>query len=72
MKKDYIITNTIRTLRFFAHEMTQAELAEKVGVSARTIISLEKGGYDPSLSLAFKLAKAFNVPIEEVFTFQWK
>ncbi len=65
------ITNKIRTLRFFAREMTQAELSEKVGVSRRTITSLEKGGYDPSLSLAFRIAKVFDVPIEEVFSCQW-
>ncbi len=64
------ITNKIRTLRFFAHEMTQAELAEKVGVSRRTIVALEKGENGLSLALAFRIAKVFGVPIEEVFSFQ--
>jgi len=48
--------------------MTQEELAIKVGVSRQTIISLEKGKYNPSLQLAFKLARIFQKPIEEIFT----
>lgn len=52
--------------------LTQEELAGKVGVSRQTIISLEKGRYSPSLILAFKLAKVFNLPIEEVFIFEIK
>lgn len=50
--------------------LTQEELASKVGVSRQTIISLEKGRYSPSLILAFKLAKVFNLKIEEVFIFK--
>lgn len=50
--------------------LTQEELASKVGVSRQTIISLEKGRYSPSLILAFKLAKVFNLKIEEVFIFE--
>ncbi len=69
--EEQIITNTIRTLRFFAYEMTQAELAEKVGVSRQTIVSIEKGVI-PSLSLAFRIAKVFDVPLEEVFSCQWQ
>ncbi len=65
------ITNKIRTLRFFAREMTQAELAEKVGVSRRTIVALERGENGLSLALAFRIAKVFDVPIEEVFSCQW-
>ncbi len=72
MDKICRVTNKVRELRFFAGKMTQAELAKQVGVSARTIISLEKGGYDPSLSLAFRIAKVFDVPIEEVFSCQWE
>lgn len=64
------ITNNIRTLRFFAHEMTQQELAEKAGVSRQTIIAVEAGKYAPSLELAFRIANAFGVPITEVFGFQ--
>ena len=60
------ISNNIRTLRFFNNEMTQQELAEKVGVTRQTIIAMEKGKYAPSLNLAFRLAYAFGVPLEEV------
>jgi len=61
------ITNKIRTLRFFANEMTQLELAEKAGASRQTIIAIEAGKYTPSLDLAFRIAKVFGVPIGEVF-----
>ena len=64
------ITNNIRTLRLFAHEMTQLELAEKAGVSRQTIIAVEAGKYAPSLELAFRIADAFGVPITEVFGYQ--
>ena len=63
------ITNIIRTLRFHANEMTQQELAEKVGVTRHTIMSIEKGKYSPTLELAFKISKVFNKPLEEVFTY---
>lgn len=61
------ITNNIRTLRFFANEMTQQALAEKTGVSRQTIIAVEAGKYAPSLELAFRIAEAFGVSITEVF-----
>ena len=61
------ITNKIRTLRFFADEMTQLELAEKAGASRQTIIAIEAGKYTPSLDLAFRIAQAFGVTIGEVF-----
>ena len=67
MGKKLIITNKIRTLRFFANEMTQLELAEKAGASRQTIMALEANKYLPSLELAFKIADAFGVPIGEVF-----
>jgi putative transcriptional regulator len=63
------IQNKIRELRFFAGEMTQEELAQKVEVSRQTIIAIEKGNYSPSLELAFKIAKAFGVTIQEVFSY---
>jgi len=63
------ITNDIRKLRFFADEMTQQQLAEKAGVSRQTIVAVEGGKYNPSLELAFRIAHAFNVPIEEVFQY---
>ena len=64
------IANTIRTLRFQAGEMTQAALAEKVGVTRQTIVAIEQGRYSPSLEVAFRIAAAFGVPLQEVF--QWK
>lgn len=63
------ISNNIRTLRFFNDEMTQQNLAEKVGVTRQTIIAMEKGKYSPSLELAFRLALVFDVPLEEVFSY---
>ncbi|EZH72565.1 putative transcriptional regulator [Aquimarina sp. EL_43] len=68
--KDIKITNTIRTLRFLDKEMTQQELAEKVGVTRHTIMAIEKGKYSPTLELAFKIAEVFNKPLEEVFTYE--
>jgi putative transcriptional regulator len=65
--KEPVITNRIRRLRFDSGEMTQEELAEKVGVTRQTIIALEADKYVPSLGLAFKLARAFKVKIEDVF-----
>ena len=67
MGKKLIITNKIRTLRFFADEMTQLELAEKAGASRQTIMALEASKYTPSLALAFRIADVFGVPIGEVF-----
>jgi putative transcriptional regulator len=68
MNEPYI-TNQIRTLRFFAGEMTQQELAEKAGASRQTIVAIEAGKYSPSLELAFKIATAFGVPITDVFAY---
>ena len=65
----YQINNTIRTLRFFHNEMTQEQLAEKVGVTRQTIIAMEKGKYSPSLELAFRIARVFEVPLEQVFSY---
>jgi len=67
MGRKLAITNRIRTLRFFANEMTQLELAEKAGASRQTIMALEAGKYTPSLELAFRIANVFAVPIGEVF-----
>jgi putative transcriptional regulator len=66
---EYRINNQIRKLRFFHNEMTQQQLAEKVGVTRQTIIAMEQGKYSPSLELAFRIALAFDVPLEEVFTY---
>ena len=63
------INNNIRKLRFFHNEMTQQELAQKVGVTRQTIIAMEQGKYSPSLELAFRIALAFGVPLEDVFSY---
>lgn len=67
MTKKLVITNNIRTLRFFSSEMTQQQLAEKAGVSRQTILAIEAGKYSPSLELAFRIADAFGVEIGEAF-----
>ncbi len=51
------------------HDLTQEALAEKLGVTRQTVIAIEKRKYDPSLGLAFKIAKLFNVKIEDIFTY---
>ena len=61
------IKNQIRRLRFEKNEITQAELAKKTGVTRQTIIALEAQKYSPSLELAFRIAKVFDVPLEKVF-----
>ena len=61
------VTNEIRRLRFDQAEMTQAELADKVGVTRQTIIAIEQGRYSPTLEMAFQIARAFGVPLERVF-----
>ncbi|GAB4497470.1 MAG: helix-turn-helix transcriptional regulator [Anaerolineales bacterium] len=66
------ISNNIRKLRFFQNEMTQQQLAEKVGVTRQTIIAMEQDKYSPSLELAFRIAHVFGVPLEEVFTYQFE
>lgn len=63
------ITNRIRRLRFDADEMTQKDLAEKVGVTRQTIVAIENAKYSPTLELAFQIARVFKVPLDEVFTF---
>jgi putative transcriptional regulator len=63
------VTNSIRTLRFAHGEMTQAELATRVGVTRQTIIAIEQGRYSPSLEMAFQIAQAFRVPLDAVFQY---
>jgi putative transcriptional regulator len=63
----WVIRNNIRKLRFYHDEMTQQQLAEKVKVTRQTIIAIEKEKYTPSLELAFRIARAFDAPFEEVF-----
>ena len=66
MSKDRL-SNNIRRRRFDAGEMTQQQLADKVGVTRQTIIATEQGRYAPSLPLAIKIARAFGKQVEEVF-----
>ncbi len=61
------IGNHIRRLRFEAQEMTQKDLAEKVGVTRQTIVAIEAAKYSPTLELAFQIARVFGRPLEEVF-----
>ena len=63
------ITNTIRKLRFEHGEMTQQDLAERVGVTRQTINAIELGKYSPSLEVAFRIAAAFGVRLEDVFSY---
>jgi putative transcriptional regulator len=64
------IRNNIRKLRFHCSEMTQQQLAEKVGVTRQTIIAIEGDKYSPSLEVAFRIAHVFGVPLEEVFQYE--
>jgi putative transcriptional regulator len=64
------ISNNIRKLRFFKDEMTQKELAALAGVTRQTIIALEQDKYAPSLDLAFRVALALDVSLEEVFSYE--
>lgn len=68
--KEGKIVNNIRVLRFHHGEMTQQELADKVGVTRQTINALEAAKYSPSLELAFKIADVFGRPLEEVFKYE--
>lgn len=63
------LENNIRRLRFDHDEMSQKDLAEKVGVSRQTIVAIEAAKYSPSLELAFLIANVFQKPLEEVFSY---
>ena len=65
----YELSNQIRRFRFENGEMTQKRLSELAGVTRQTIIAIEAGKYSPSLILAFRIARAFNVSLEEVFQY---
>ena len=67
MVKPTKVTNSIRTLRFANGEMTQAELADRIGVTRQTVIAIEHGRYSPSLEIAFQIARVFDVPLDDVF-----
>jgi putative transcriptional regulator len=63
------VTNSIRQLRFAHGEMTQADLADRIGVTRQTIIAIEQGRYSPTLELAFQVAHVFGVPLDDVFQY---
>ena len=63
------ITNSIRALRFTQGEMTQVQLAQRIGVTRQTIIAIEQGRYSPSLEMAFQIAQVFRVALDEVFQY---
>jgi putative transcriptional regulator len=69
MVKPTRVTNSIRTLRFSQGEMSQAELASRIGVTRQTVIAIEQGKYSPSLELAFQIARAFRVSLDQVFDY---
>ena len=69
MVKPTRVTNSIRSLRFASGEMTQAELADRVGVTRQTIIAIEQGRYSPTLEMAFQIARVFRLPLDEVFQY---
>ncbi|MFJ9768551.1 helix-turn-helix transcriptional regulator [Streptomyces erythrochromogenes] len=69
MVKPTRVTNRIRALRFANGEMTQAELARRIGVTRQTVIAIEQGRYSPSLEKAFEIAHVFAVPLDSVFQY---
>jgi len=69
MVKPTRVTNSIRALRFAHEEMTQAALADRLGVTRQTVIAIEAGRYSPSLEMAFQIARVFGVGLDEVFQY---
>ena len=69
MVKPTRVTNSIRTLRFAHGELTQAELAERIGVTRQTVIAIEQGRYSPTLELAFQIARVLGEPLDAVFQY---
>ncbi|MGW3543696.1 helix-turn-helix transcriptional regulator [Nocardia niigatensis] len=63
------VTNNIRALRFSHGEMTQAELADRLGVTRQTVNAIEQGKYSPSLEMAFQIARVFRAPLDEIFEY---
>jgi len=64
------VTNNIRKLRFERNELTQQDLAERVGVTRQTINAIELGKYSPSLEVAFRIAAVLDVPLDQVFQYR--
>jgi len=69
MVKPTKVANRVRALRFGAGEMTQAELADRIGVTRQTVIAIEQARYSPSIEMAFKIARVFNVGLDDVFQY---
>lgn len=69
MVKPTKVTNSIRQLRFATGEMTQADLADRIGVTRQTVIAIEQGRYSPSLEMAFQIAQVFGVGLDAVFQY---
>ena len=63
------MTNRIRALRFGHGEMTQQELADRIGLTRQTVIAIEQGRYSPTLEAAFRIALVFGEPLENVFSY---
>jgi len=61
------VANQVRKLRFLHGEITQEELAKRLGVARQTVIAIERGKYNPSVALAIRIARVFELPVEEVF-----
>ena len=70
MGKSTRVTNNIRRLRFEADEMTQGDLADRVGVTRQTINAIEQGKYSPSLEVAFRIAAELGTPLDQVFGYE--
>jgi putative transcriptional regulator len=70
MMEQQTITNAIRRLRFEHDEMTQQDLADRIGVTRQTVNAIELGKYSPSLEVAFKIAAVFGVPLDQVFQYR--
>lgn len=69
MVKPTRVTNDIRALRAAHGDMTQADLAARIGVTRQTLIAIEQGRYSPTLELAFRIARVFGVPLDDVFSY---
>ncbi|NNE61436.1 MAG: helix-turn-helix transcriptional regulator [Woeseia sp.] len=69
-KKKSSVSNRIRELRFAHEQMTQADLAARIGVARQTVIAIEQGRFSPSLESALKIAEVFNTPVDDVFSLE--
>ena len=69
MVKPTSVTNSIKALRASHDEMTQADLAARIGVTRQTLNAIEQGKYSPTLELAFQIARVFDVPLDDVFQY---